>query len=91
MKNKKYPQCQNDFKNTTMSERFQKYPQCQNDLKNTTMSKQFQKYHNVRTISKIPQCQNNFKIQRKFVETEFVYIYMLKHIKVAWNLIKPAE
>ena len=79
---KKYPQCQNDFKNTTMSERFKKYPQCQNDLKNI---------HNVRTISKIPQCQNNFKIQRKFVETEFVYIYMLKHIKVAWNLIKPAE
>jgi hypothetical protein len=43
--------CQNDLKNTTMSEH----------LKNTTMSERFQKYHNVRTISKIPQCQNDLK------------------------------
>jgi uncharacterized Zn-finger protein len=91
MKNKKYPQCQNDLKNTTMSERFKKYHNVRTISKISTMSERFQKYHNVRTISKIPQCQNNFKIQRKFVETEFVYIYMLKHIKVAWNLIKPAE
>jgi hypothetical protein len=55
------------------------------------MSERFKKYHNVRTISKIPQCQNNLKIQRQIVETEFVYIYVLKHNKVAWNLIKPAE
>ena len=82
MKNKKYPQCQNDFKNIHNVRTISKIPQCKNNFKNI---------HNVRTISKIPQCQNNFKIQRKFVETEFVYIYMLKHIKVAWNLIKPAE